>query len=61
MKFILRIIILFLFCNIQGQVLNKKGLKTYDGYFDFYYEESSDKIYLKVKKLEEEEEKERRC
>lgn len=54
MKFILRIIILFLFCNIQGQVLNKKGLKTYDGYFDFYYEESSDKIYLKVKKLEEE-------
>ncbi|MDC3260594.1 zinc-dependent metalloprotease [Winogradskyella sp.] len=54
MKFILRIIILFLFCNIQGQVLNKKGLKTYDGYFDFYYQESSDKIYLKVKKLEEE-------
>ena len=54
MKVILRIIILFLFCNIQGQVLNKKGLKTYDGYFDFYYEESSDKIYLKVKKLEEE-------
>ena len=54
MKFILRIIILFLFCNIQGQVLNKKGLKTYYGYFDFYYEESSDKIYLKVKKLEEE-------
>lgn len=55
MKSILRIIILSLFCiSIQAQILNKKGLKIYDGYFDFYYEESSDKIYLKVEKLEEE-------
>ncbi|ARV08468.1 peptidase [Winogradskyella sp. PC-19] len=55
MKSILRIIILLLFsANTQAQVLNKKGLKTYDGYFNFYYEESSDKIYLKVEKLNEE-------
>ena len=55
MKSILRIIILLLLCsNIHAQVLDKKDLKTYDGYFDFYYEESSDKIYLKVEKLNEE-------
>ena len=55
MKSTLRITLLLLFCsNIQAQILNKKGLKSYDGYFDFYYEESTDKIYLKVEKLNEE-------
>lgn len=50
----------FLFCfvcfsfQLQSQVLDKKDLKIYEGYFDFYYEESTDKIYLKVKKLNKE-------
>ncbi|WP_400078509.1 zinc-dependent metalloprotease [Winogradskyella sp. R77965] len=52
--------LVFLFCFVsisfqfQAQVLGKKDLKVYEGYFDFYYEESSDKIYLKVEKLNEE-------
>jgi len=49
--------IAFLFCFvsvnflIQAQILNKKDLKSYEGFFDFYYEESTDKIYLKVESL----------
>ena len=38
----------------QAQILDRKDLKTYKGFFDFYYEESTDKIYLKVKNLNEE-------
>lgn len=41
----------FICSQFQAQILDKKDLKTYEGYFDFYYEESTDKIYLKVKKL----------
>ncbi|MBC3846607.1 zinc-dependent metalloprotease [Winogradskyella echinorum] len=37
--------------QLQAQVLDKKDLKSYEGFFDFYYEESTDKIYLKVKNL----------
>ncbi|WP_282042498.1 zinc-dependent metalloprotease [Winogradskyella flava] len=40
--------------QINAQILNKKDLKTYEGFFDFYYEESTDKIYLKVEKLNKE-------
>lgn len=46
--------LLFLSFQFQAQILDKKDLKTYEGYFDFYYEESTDKIYLKVKNLNEE-------
>ena len=53
-----KLAILFCFVSIsfqlQAQVLNKKNLKAYEGYFDFYYEESTDKIYLKVEKLNNE-------
>ncbi|MFC0604361.1 zinc-dependent metalloprotease [Winogradskyella pulchriflava] len=45
---------LFLSYQFQAQILDKKDLKTFNGYFDFYYEESTDKIYLKVEKLNEE-------
>jgi hypothetical protein len=50
----------FLFCLVcfsfqfQAQILDKKDLKAYEGYFDFYYEESTDKIYLKVKNINDE-------
>ena len=40
--------------QIQAQILNKTGLKTFEGFFDFYYEESTDKLYLKVEKLNRE-------
>jgi len=38
--------------QLEAQILDKKDLKTYNGYFDFYYDQSTDKIYLKVKHLE---------
>ena len=37
----------------SAQVLDKKDLKKYEGYFDFYYNSSEDKIYLEVKDLNE--------
>jgi hypothetical protein len=42
------------FFQLEAQILEKKDLKSYEGFFDFYYEESADKIYLKVEKLNEE-------
>ncbi|TCK69384.1 uncharacterized protein DUF5118 [Winogradskyella wandonensis] len=52
MKHLIKLTFLFLFStSIQAQVTNKKDLKAYEGYFDFYYEEATDKIYLKVEKL----------
>lgn len=40
--------------QINAQILGKKDLKAYEGYFDFYYEASTDKIYLKVERLNSE-------
>lgn len=50
------ILLTLLACSLQfqAQVLDKKELKAFEGYFDFFYEESSDKIFLKVEKLEKE-------
>lgn len=51
------VLLILTFCiplGIQSQILEKSNLKTYNGYFDFYYEDSADKLYLKVDKLEEE-------
>ena len=45
---------IFICFQFQAQILDNKELKTYDGYFDFYYEENTDKIYLKVEKLNNE-------
>ncbi|MBO3117559.1 zinc-dependent metalloprotease [Winogradskyella sp. DF17] len=36
-----------------SQVLDKKNLKTYNGYFNFHYDDSSGKIYLEVEELNE--------
>lgn len=55
MKYAIRITFLLLYCfTTQAQILDKKDLKSYEGYFDFFYEASTDKIYLKVEKLNEE-------
>ncbi|MDO1500497.1 zinc-dependent metalloprotease [Winogradskyella maritima] len=47
----LSLILLFLTFTVSAQILNKKNLKSYSGYFDFYYDESEDKIYLEVDRL----------
>lgn len=53
-----RIVLLFLLCVISAessaQFLAKKELQHFEGYFNFYYEQASDKIYLEVDKLDEE-------
>jgi len=47
-------LVIFCVTHSFSQVLSKKELKDYSGFFDFHYEESTDKIYLKVKNLDEE-------
>lgn len=37
----------------HSQILKKSGLQSYKGYFNFYYEEATDKIYLQVRNLNE--------
>lgn len=52
---------LFLICALliaitaSGQFLSSKSnLQSFDGYFDFHYDEKEDKIYLEVDKLDQE-------
>ena len=46
---------LFLLSGLAfSQTFKDKNLVTYKGYFNFYYEESQDKIYLEVDKLDQE-------
>lgn len=40
--------------TVQAQFLKNKSVTPYEGYFDFYYEEKTDKIYLKVESLDKE-------
>lgn len=51
---ILSIIFCLLVLPLFSQISDKKDLKNYNGFFNFYYEESQDKIYLEVKHLEQE-------
>ncbi|MEP2935574.1 MAG: zinc-dependent metalloprotease [Gilvibacter sp.] len=45
---------LFFVMAANAQFLEKKGeLKKFDGYFDFYYSEDHDEIYLEVDKLDQ--------
>ena len=37
--------------DVFSQALKDKNLTAYTGFFNFYYEESQDKIYLEVKEL----------
>ena len=37
--------------QMNAQILKKENLRTYKGFFDFYYEDNTDKIFLKVKRL----------
>ena len=52
-----KLILLFVLLSLgaQAQIAAKiKMMKAYSGYFKFYYDETSDKIYLEVNKLNEE-------
>lgn len=40
--------------SLNAQFLNSKEVQTFEGYFKFYYEEATDKIYLEVKNLDQE-------
>ena len=51
---LLTIIFCFLSFQFFSQVLEKKDLKNYNGFFDFHYDQAQDKIYLEVKNLDEE-------
>jgi len=54
MKKLLLLFVLFSL-STSAQTADKfKSLKAHTGYFNFYYDESNDKIYLEVKKLNEE-------
>ncbi|MCB0447324.1 MAG: DUF5117 domain-containing protein, partial [Gelidibacter sp.] len=48
------LVFLIVVSNSFSQVLKDKKLQNYKGYFNFYYEESQDKIYLEVDKLDRE-------
>jgi len=53
-KTILSITLLLIGFSTFSQVLKDKEVKNYNGYFNFYYEEDQDKIYLEVKELDKE-------
>lgn len=54
MKKLLLLFVLFSL-SASAQIADKiKSMKAHTGYFNFYYDESNDKIYLEVKKLNEE-------
>lgn len=52
--YILVTIAFFLTLNGFSQKLESKTLKDYNGFFNFHYEETTDKIYLEVKDLDKE-------
>ena len=52
-----KLILLFVLISLSAsaQIADKfKSMKAHTGYFNFYYDESNDKIFLEVKKLNEE-------
>ena len=53
-KLFLNLIIIFFASPSFSQVLKDKKVETFNGFFDFYYEEKQDKIYLEVDKLDQE-------
>lgn len=52
--YLIRYAILFCVSFSFSQGLEGKKLKTYEGYFDFHYETSADKIYLEITDLDKE-------
>jgi len=52
-KFVLWLFLAISIQSLNAQFLKSKELKTFEGYFKFYYEEATDKIYLEVRKLDQ--------
>lgn len=52
--FFLHLFLLLCITTSFAQGLTGKDLKNYEGYFNFFYEEAQDKIYLEVTQLDEE-------
>ena len=50
-KVIISTIFSLFFLSSFSQVLKDKSVVNYNGFFNFYYEEAQDKIYLEVKEL----------
>ncbi|WP_431157915.1 zinc-dependent metalloprotease [Winogradskyella poriferorum] len=53
-KTIILLALSILISNGFAQQFKKENLKSYEGYFSFFYDEATDKIYLEVDKLEQE-------
>lgn len=53
-KIALYTLFIFISCPSFSQFLKDKKTEPYQGYFNFYYDESQDKIYLEVDKLNQE-------
>ncbi|WP_456438687.1 zinc-dependent metalloprotease [Psychroserpens sp.] len=53
-KQLLYIVLCLSILPLFSQVLDTKELKNHNGFFNFYYEETQDKIYLEVKDLDQE-------
>ena len=51
-KQLLYIVLCLIVSPVFSQILDKKELQTFNGLFNFYYEEGQDKIYLEVKNLD---------
>lgn len=51
-KYILHLVLFLVIGTSTAQVLEGKKLQNYEGYFNFYYEASQDKIYLEVDKID---------
>ena len=54
-KIVLTILFLSFISQISAQFFkDNKTVKKYEGYFTFYYDESKDKLFLEVEKLDQE-------
>ena len=54
-RFYLLLVLLFSFYSLSAQYFkNNKAIKSYDGFFNFYYDDSNGKLFLEVKKLDQE-------
>ncbi len=54
-KTILLLVSFLVFQGIHSQdITTKRGLRPYKGYFNFFYDESEDRVYLEVDKLDQE-------
>lgn len=52
-KLVLYLILILASSSSFSQVLKDKNVQTDKGFFNFFYEEKQDKIYLEVDKLEQ--------